>query len=100
MGVIKCIGQPGQDQPKASLRSVRPYLSRQLRTTRSLLMLFAAVISYASSAAEDRDSLPPEFQWPAPTRENRPWTRWWWLGSAVDKTNLTRLLPEYRDAGI
>jgi hypothetical protein len=50
--------------------------------------------------AQAQNSLPPEFQWPTPTRENRPWTRWWWLGSAVDKTNLTRLLTQYRDAGI
>ena len=39
-------------------------------------------------------------RWPTPTREARPWTRWWWMGSAVDKTNLTRLLTEYRDAGL
>ncbi len=30
----------------------------------------------------------------------RPWTRWWWLGSAVDKDNITRLLEEYRRAGL
>jgi hypothetical protein len=42
----------------------------------------------------------PDLVWPVPTRENRPWTRWWWLGSAVDKTNLTRLLTEYRGAGL
>ncbi len=40
------------------------------------------------------------FAWPAPTRECHPWTRWWWLGSAVDKTNLTRLLTEYHEAGL
>ncbi|BCU75934.1 glycosyl hydrolase [Luteolibacter sp. LG18] len=38
--------------------------------------------------------------WPPQTREARPWTRWWWLGSAVDKENLTRQLTLYRDAGI
>ena len=31
--------------------------------------------------------------------ETRPWTRWWWPGSAVDTNNVTRLLTEYRDAG-
>jgi hypothetical protein len=30
--------------------------------------------------------------WPEITRDNKPWTRWWWLGSAVDKPNLTREL--------
>ncbi len=41
-----------------------------------------------------------ELNWPAPTQQNRPWTRWWWLGSAVDKANLTRLLSQYREAGL
>ncbi len=38
--------------------------------------------------------------WPAPTQVSHPWTRWWWLGSAVDVPNLQRLLTEYRDAGL
>jgi hypothetical protein len=54
----------------------------------------------AESATATDANLPEEFHWPVPTRENRPWTRWWWLGSTVDKTNLTRLLTEYRDAGL
>jgi hypothetical protein len=37
--------------------------------------------------------------WPSPTRDSRPWARWWWLGSAVDKPNITALLKQYRDAG-
>ena len=62
-----------------------------------LFLLFGAQIVIGGQI---QNSYPPEFQWPAPTRENRPWTRWWWLGSAVDKTNLTRLLTEYREAGM
>jgi hypothetical protein len=67
---------------------------------RALLGVALSFFSVSAFSAESQNSLPLEFQWPAPTRENRPWTRWWWLGSAVDKTNLTRLLIEYRDAGI
>jgi hypothetical protein len=67
---------------------------------RAILDVGLAFLSVSAFSAESQNSLPPEFQWPTPTRENRPWTRWWWLGSAVDKTNLTRLLTEYRDAGI
>ena len=33
--------------------------------------------------------------WPAITSQTKPWTRWWWLGSAVDNPNLTRLLEQY-----
>jgi hypothetical protein len=38
--------------------------------------------------------------WPTVTREMRPWTRWWWLGSAVDNENLTRLVETYHAAGL
>src|SRR5512134_3543615 len=37
--------------------------------------------------------------WPRITREQRPWAYWWWMGSAVDKTNLTRELTRYQAAG-
>lgn len=30
--------------------------------------------------------------WPQVTKEMKPWTRWWWLGSAVDKENIVREL--------
>jgi len=38
--------------------------------------------------------------WPETTRESRPWTRWWWLGNAVDTTNISRLLGQYARAGL
>jgi lysophospholipase L1-like esterase len=46
--------------------------------------------------AEDKSAL----SWPKPTVENRPWTRWWWLGSAVDKENLTAQLTQFRQGGL
>jgi hypothetical protein len=38
--------------------------------------------------------------WPEVKREHKPWTRWWWMGSAVDKENLTRELTEFAAAGL
>ena len=29
--------------------------------------------------------------WPTPLPEAKPGTRWWWLGSAVDKENLSNV---------
>ena len=38
--------------------------------------------------------------WPTVTNEAKPGTRWWWLGSAVDKDNLCWNLSEYAKHGI
>ena len=38
--------------------------------------------------------------WPMSTPEAKPGTRWWWLGSAVDKENLNWNLKQYADHGI
>jgi hypothetical protein len=38
--------------------------------------------------------------WPEITRENKPWARWWWPGSAVDKASLTRQLEQIAAAGL
>ena len=34
------------------------------------------------------------------TIENRPWTRWWWLGNIVTKQGITEQLQAFRDAGL
>src|ERR1700712_4925990 len=58
------------------------------------LLLFCFALTGALRAAESSD-----LTWPALTRENKPWTRWWWLGSAGDKPNLTRELEAMAAAG-
>ena len=55
------------------------------------------LLAVGQSAAPARD---PALQWPPVTRQTKPWTRWWWLGSAVDRPNLTRLLETYHQAGL
>ncbi len=60
---------------------------------RSILLTALALL--LSPHADAADSA-----WPAISREAKPWTRWWWLGSAVDAKNLTRQLTEMRDAGL
>jgi len=39
-------------------------------------------------------------EWPVIRTEARPAARWWWLGSAVDKANLTYNLENFAKAGI
>ena len=40
------------------------------------------------------------FAFPEPGTLSKPWTRAWWLGSAVDKENLTRWLEQLSAAGL
>jgi len=38
--------------------------------------------------------------WPQITKEAKPWSRWWWMGSAVDPTNLKAAMEAYSKAGL
>ena len=38
--------------------------------------------------------------WPTPARETRPWTRWWWMGNAVDPAGITSELESFKAAGL
>ncbi len=38
--------------------------------------------------------------WPPVTSETKPWTRWWWHGSAVTRENLTHEMEKYAAAGL
>ena len=62
------------------------------RSTVGALVLLAAAAATAAPARAGAT-------WPAATRESRPWTRWWWLGSAVDEAGLTRQLESLAAAG-
>jgi hypothetical protein len=64
-----------------------------------LICVLVVGAAFGSSAAAQ----PPDancLQWPAVTQTAKPWTRWWWHGSAVDKENLTRCLETYHAAGL
>jgi len=51
--------------------------------------------------AEIQDVLIKEdINWPEPKVENRPGCYWWWMGSAVDKKNITWNLETMRKAGM
>jgi len=45
------------------------------------------------------DGVANPLDWPAVTAATRPWTRWWWLGNAVEDGNLDRELSRLDEAG-
>jgi hypothetical protein len=59
------------------------------------ILALAMLSTIAANAANAADS-----GWPAVTVEMRPWTRWWWMGNAVDEKNLGEELARYHAAGI
>lgn len=41
-----------------------------------------------------------QLQWPSITQQAKPWARWWWEGSAVNKKDLTANMIDYKAAGL
>ena len=59
-------------------------------------ILFLIALAFSTLSAVDSDAQ----QWPTPLPEAKAGTRWWWLGSAVDRQNLEWNLREYARVGI
>jgi hypothetical protein len=59
------------------------------------IAIVATCVSIATLFAQ-----PSGRDWPAVTREAKPWTRWWWQGSAVDPASLTANLQAIADSGM
>jgi hypothetical protein len=62
-------------------------------------LAIALLLPFAATAAQPTGHRTAPLAWPAVTRDAKPWTRWWWLGSAVDSTSLTAQLEELSTAG-
>ncbi len=58
------------------------------------LLTTCFVLNPSVRAADD------PFAWPPITSQTKPWAFNWWMGSAVDKTNLTKELERYAAAGL
>ncbi len=67
-----------------------------MHTPRILLLILSITLSAIAYHAPAQKAP----GWPQITRENKPWTRWWWPGSAVDKASITQQLEQIAKAGI
>ncbi len=41
-----------------------------------------------------------QIKWPPITQQTKPWARWWWQGSAVNKKDLAANMHDYKGAGL
>src|SRR5262245_51569627 len=66
---------------------------------KSLLLCLAGLLSVPAFATKPP---PPEESpdWPQITRTAKPWTRWWWPGSAVEPQQLAAQLRAFHEAGL
>ena len=58
-------------------------------------LLFIGVVSSALTGLAQNTP-----KWPEITQLNKPWTRWWWEGSAVNENDLSWMMEEYRKVGL
>ncbi|WP_448700453.1 glycosyl hydrolase [Mucilaginibacter sp. AW1-3] len=63
------------------------------------ILLAATCALLSSGIAYAQTKKPATAVWPQQTKEMHPWTRWWWMGNAVDDKNTARLLETYHRAG-
>ena len=63
-----------------------------------MALITAAMVPVVS--AQDTPAKSGTLAWPPATKETRPWTRWWWMGSAVNAGDLSRELARYHEAGL
>lgn len=62
---------------------------------RNILVLFIlSVFTFINIQAQNNAV------WSENTSQTKPWTRWWWMGSAVDEPNLKSSLIDFQKAGI
>jgi alpha-L-rhamnosidase len=64
----------------------------------ALKLLTALLLTAPLASLQGAESDP--LAWPQPTRDAKPWTAWWWMGSAVDKATITREMTEFHEAGL
>src|SRR4030042_267898 len=60
----------------------------------------ALCVSLVFAACAQPDKKEDVFSWPEIEKEHRPWTYWWWMGSAVNRNDITRILESFHTAGL
>ena len=63
---------------------------------KALRLVLLACICAPLAVAQQPSASP----WPEVTQSAKPWTRWWWPGSAVDRAGITAQLTAIAEAGI
>ncbi len=75
----------------------------QTNTSKRSGLLFLTIVlivfSFYSPNASGQKTEPTP-GWPKITQENKPWSRWWWMGSSVNPADLRSVMESYSKAGL
>ncbi len=41
-----------------------------------------------------------QLEWPEIKQENKPWTRWWWMGNILPENEVSAAMEAYKNAGL
>jgi len=63
-----------------------------------LLIIGVFILFYSHTIFAQQSKM--QLSWPQITKENKPWTRWWWPGSIVTPSDLTAAMEKYSEAGL
>ena len=64
-------------------------------------LVACGLMSPGATRGADPETRPdPVPAWPEVAGTMRPWTYWWWMGSAVEREDVARELARYRAAGL
>ena len=79
---------------------MKTVIRRSCRLLPAILSMMLLRPAVAQQPSIPHTETPRATVWPTPgNRFNQPWTRWWWVGSAVDENNLHASLKTLHDAG-
>lgn len=62
-----------------------------------LFMVLFALLAVTACANEKQSN---NSGWPEISAQQKPWTRWWWMGNAIDKENITYQMEAFAEAGL
>ena len=73
-------------------------MKKKFKRNYVILFICLPLIASFSFLAGDNDTGAPD--WPGITRQMKPWSRWWWMGSIVNEQDLTSEMERYAKAGL
>ena len=68
-------------------------------TTAKRIVLFV-LLAFMLLSTNTSFGQSPQLGWPAITKETKPWSRWWWMGSSVNPSDLKAAMEAYSKAGL